>query len=294
MSGENALTVVRHARRCVCCLGERLKRSPAILMPFLAKRIFNQDPVEITEAWGLHDIRPGMAYSLCNTLECEDCGVLFMDYRFSDYELSLLYKDYRMAEYNALRIRFEPGYKVTASHYQGRAAYLEDVERLLTPFLPAKPNVLDWGGDSGINSPFRFSANLLHVYDISSVDVCTEATKISLSECHQHHYDLVCCSQVLEHVSHPFELLTKIVSHLHPKTVLYLEVPLEEIFRSNKDGSPRGERKRHWHEHINFFSPSSLIALARVCGLDVLVSHTLPVVLGWRNSAVQMLICKKS
>lgn len=287
MSGE------RHARHCICCLGERLRRSPAVLMPFLAKRIFNQEPVEITEAWGLRDLRPGMAYSLCNTLECEDCGVLFMDYRFSDYELSLLYKDYRGAEYNTLRTRFEPGYRVTASQYQGRAAYLDDVEHILSPYLPARPDVLDWGGDSGINSPFRFHANLLHVYDISSVDVCAEATKVSLEACRQHRYDLVSCSQVLEHVPHPFELLKEIVSHLRPETILYLEVPLEEIFRTSQDASPRGERKRHWHEHINFFSPSSLVALARTCGLEILASQPLPVALGWRNSEIQMMICRR-
>jgi SAM-dependent methyltransferase len=268
-------------------------RSPAIMMPFVAKRVFDHEPVEITQAWGLRDLQPGMAYTLCNTLECEDCGVLFLDYRFSDHEMSLLYKDYRGDEYNALRARFEPAYNATALHYEGRAAYVEDVERILAPYLPARPRVLDWGGDSGVNSPFRFSAALLHVYDISGVETCAEATPVTPEVCLQQHYDLVNCSQVLEHVPHPANLLRQIADTLRKETILYLEVPLEEIFRSGGNGSPRFAMKRHWHEHINFFSPSSLQSLARTCGLEVIAEHALPVALGWKNAEVQILICKK-
>ena len=282
----------RHARHCICCLRERLLCTPAILMPFLAKRIFNHEPVEITDAWGLRDIPTGMAYSLCNTLECEDCGVLFLDYRFSDDELALLYKDYRGDAYNALRTRFEPSYGSTALHYTGRAQYLKDVEAVLSPYLPARPKVLDWGGDSGINTPFRFMADLLHVYDISGVAVCEEATAVSLQECCRHTYDLVTCSQVLEHVSYPVDLLRQITKSLRPQTILYLEVPFEAIFQTHSDARPLGERKRHWHEHVNFFSPKSLTALANSCGLEVLAANTLPVSLGWRDAAVQMLICR--
>ncbi len=296
MSGSATHTISkseRHASRCICCQGQRLISSPAVLMPFVAKRVFNHEPVEITQSWGLRDLRTGMAYSLCNTLECEDCGVLFLDYRFSDREMSLLYSDYRGDGYNALRARFEPGYNATALHYQGRASYVEDVERILAPYLPSKPRVLDWGGDSGVNSPFRFSAALLHVYDISGVATCAEATLVTQESYLQQQYDLVVCSQVLEHVPHPAELLLQIAGALRSKTILYLEVPLEEIFQGGGASSQCAGMKRHWHEHINFFSPSSLQSLARTCGLEVLAARTLSVALGWKNAKVQMLICKK-
>jgi hypothetical protein len=282
----------RHATRCICCLGEKLRSFPAVLAPFVAKRIFNHEPVEITEAWGLRDIQKGMAYSMCNTLECSDCGVLFLDYRFSDPELKRLYEDYRGEEYNRLRTRFEPGYSVTASHYTGRAKYVECVERVLSAYVPDRPNVLDWGGDSGINSPFRYTAGRLHVYDISGVAVCEEASAVSLSECALHEYDLITCSQVLEHVSHPTALLLQVVKFMHRQTILYLEVPFEEIFRNQGKSFPRGEGKRHWHEHINFFSPESMEALARSCGLKVLEARPLAVSLGWKESMIQMLVCK--
>jgi hypothetical protein len=270
----------------------KLLHSPAILMPFLAKRIFNHEPVEITEKWGLRDIPRGIAYSLCSTLECADCGAIFLDYRFSDEELSRLYKDYRGDEYNAMRNRFEPGYSATASHYSSRAQYIDDVETILSPYLPERPMVLDWGGDSGINSPFRYKAEALHIYDISGVASCREATLVTKNQCINGSYDLVVCSQVLEHVSYPIDLLKQIAQCLNPHTILYLEVPLEGIFQSESDGSRLGEKKRHWHEHVNFFTPASLEALAHQCALEILDTKTLPVSLGWRESAVQMLICR--
>jgi hypothetical protein len=269
--------------------------TPAVLMPFLAKRIFNHEPVEITAGWGLRDLRLGMAYSLCNTLECEECGVIFLDYRFSDQELASLYKDYRGAEYTALRTSFEPGYNVTASHYQGRASYIDAVENFLSPHLPRRPKVLDWGGDSGINTPFRFRTSSLHVYDISGVDVCSEARKVDFDECLENSYDLIACSQVLEHVSYPVFLLQQIASllRLRPHTLLYLEVPLEKVFQVECGSNTLGSIKRHWHEHINFFSPSSLMALAKTCGLEIIDNNIMHFSLGWKqDAAIQMLICK--
>lgn len=288
-------SVDRHASRCICCLSRRLIPTPAVLMPFLAKRIFNHEPVEITAEWGLRDLRLGMAYSLCNTLECGECGAIFLDYRFSDQELAALYKDYRGPEYTALRSSLEPGYNITASHYQGRASYIDAVEFFLSPHLPSRPKVLDWGGDSGINTPFRFRASSLHVYDISGVDVCSEARKVDYVECLESSYDLIVCSQVLEHVSFPIVLLQQIVSliRLQPQTLLYLEVPLENVFQVDCGSKTRGSLKRHWHEHINFFSPSSLMALAKICGLEVIDSNIMHFSLGWKQeAAIQMLICK--
>lgn len=263
-------------------------------MPFLAKRIFGHDPVEITEEWGLRDLRLGMAYSLCNTLECKDCGAVFLDYRFSDHELSLLYSGYRSPEYNEMRERFEPSYAVTAAHYQGRAPYLDAVETFLSPYLPNRPKVLDWGGDSGVNSPFRFKAAPIHVYDVSGAAVCPEAISVSYEQCLINDYDLITCSQVLEHVPQPIQLLKQVSRLLHPKTILYLEVPLEELFRIEKEGIYRGSAKRHWHEHINFFSPTSLKALSKTCGLQILAQEIIQVSLGWRDSMVQALICQAS
>ena len=47
------------ATRCVCCDGQALSATPAVLMPFLAYRIFGWEPVAVTPEWGLRDLAPG-------------------------------------------------------------------------------------------------------------------------------------------------------------------------------------------------------------------------------------------
>ena len=70
------------AKRCVACDGDRLGNVPAVLMPFVADRIFGWRPTEISPEWGLRDIPAGMACSICKTMMCEDCGMLFLDMLF--------------------------------------------------------------------------------------------------------------------------------------------------------------------------------------------------------------------
>ena len=79
------------ASHCVCCGGADLQRSPAVLMPFIAHRIYQWEPVLIDESWGLQTISDGHAYSLCHSLLCLDCHLLFLDIRFSNAESSRLY-----------------------------------------------------------------------------------------------------------------------------------------------------------------------------------------------------------
>lgn len=125
----------RIATECVCCGSALLKKSPAILMPFVAHRVFDWRPVEVDESWGLNTIKNGHAYSICNSLCCNDCGLLFLDIRFSDEELSYLYRNYRDAEYTDLRESYEPGYKARNNLLIKEVNYMPDVEEFLKPFF---------------------------------------------------------------------------------------------------------------------------------------------------------------
>src|SRR5580658_3942823 len=167
------------AWQCVCCASDRLEGSPAVLMPFVASRVFSHEPVEITAEWGLRDLRPGMAYSLCKSLHCLDCGLLFLDWRFTDVQMAALYRGYRDAEYTRQRDHFEPGYAAGAARdFHVRHAYIADVEAWLARWLPEQPAVLDFGGGNGINSPFLGRSALLHVHDVSGVAVMEGATPV--------------------------------------------------------------------------------------------------------------------
>jgi hypothetical protein len=285
--------VVTIARHCICCESTRLDRSPAVLMPFVAKRVFGHEPVEITAEWGLRDLKPGMAYTLCNSLQCQDCGALFLDYRFADDEMAALYRNYRDPEYNAQRIRFEPGFASVSAHYKQRTDYIAEVEAWLAARLPVQPAVLDWGGDTGINSPFLGRARLLHVYDISGVDCVADAQRIGAEQVQQQTYDLVVCSEVLEHVPSPRDVVRQMLPALGPRTLLYLEVPHEALMRQHPGGRHLAPLKKHWHEHINFYTETAIRCLLERAGLEILDSVRLPVNLGWTQGEVQGFLAKR-
>lgn len=282
------------ARHCICCGGNQLQRSPAVLMPFVAHRVFGHEPVEITEEWGLRDLRPGMAYTLCNSLQCQHCGVLFLDYRFTDEQMAALYHGYRDEAYTRQRDHYEPGYAVIASHYHQREAYIGDVESWLAPHLPERPIVLDWGGGSGSNTPFLQQSSALYVHDISSVELMPGVERISASQLAAGCYDLVVCSQVLEHVPFPLALIKQILPALDEQTLVYLEVPYEALVREHPGSLGLAALKRHWHEHINFFTPQALHCLLESAELVLVDSHLLTVELGWRQSQVIGVLARRA
>lgn len=257
------------AGRCICCEGDRLRKSPAVLMPFVANRVFGWEPVEITPDWGMQTLKPGMAYPLCNSLQCRDCGMLFLDMRFDETEMDRLYSGYRGPDYTAQRERFEPGYAARNTMLMERAAYLPQVEAIIAPHLSGPPRVLDWGGDTGLNTPFRDSAAGVSVYDISGLAMAEGVTAVDRQGLTQARFDLVVCSNVLEHVPAPANLLDEITGVLGPETLLYLEVPLEAYVAENAGVEDLAAGKKHWHEHVNFFTEAALRVLVARCGLAV-------------------------
>jgi hypothetical protein len=261
-------------------------------MPFVASRVFGHEPVEITAEWGLRDLRPGMAYSLCRSLHCLDCGLLFLDWRFTDTQMAALYQDYRGAEYTRQRDRFEPGYAAGAARdFHVRHGYIAEVEAWLAPWLPEHPVVLDFGGGDGMNSPFLGRSRLLHVHDVSGVAVVAGATTVRPDAIAHAQYDLVVCCQVLEHVPFPLDLLETMLPALGPSSLLYLEVPREALMRNAGSGLAR--LKRHWHEHINFFTESSLHRLCERAGLEVLAQHKILVNLGAKEGEIMGLLARR-
>lgn len=262
--------VERVARHCVCCGTADVEKSPAVLMPFVAHRVFGWAPVEITEDWGLRSLRPGMAYTVCNSVECRACGHLFLDIRFDDTELGALYSGYREQAYTALRELYEPGYTARNAGLNAGVAHLPLVEQFLAPHLALPPRVLDWGGDTGKNTPFKDANALLHIYDISNkTELVDGAVAVGREQALGLEYDLVVCSNVLEHVPYPDGLVRDMMGAMGPDTLLYIEVPQEELVRANEGAPGLLRQKRHWHEHINFYNEQSLRTLVAKCGLRV-------------------------
>lgn len=280
----------RIARHCVCCGSAALQSGPAILMPFVADRAFGWQPVVIDESWGLQTVRSGNAYSVCKSLWCTECGLLFLDIRFSGAEMEGIYRDYRGPEYTQLREHYEPGYAARNQQLDQGVSYIADVERFLAPLVGDAPRVLDWGGDTGRNTPFRGRGPVCDVYDISDKPVMRGARRVGRDEARRGNYELVVCSNVLEHIPYPEDTLRDIAALMEPRTVLYVEVPFEEVVR-NVAVQPH-LHKRHWHEHVNFFSERSLHRLVERCGLEVLVTAQLFVTTAGKSSYLFQLACR--
>jgi hypothetical protein len=274
------------ARTCICCASSSLQSSPAVLMPFIAHRAFGWRPVVIDQSWGLKTIPQGIAYSVCNSLGCSQCGVVFLDIRFSESEMRNLYSDYRGDRYVALRDYYEPGYRAINEQLTTGVNFIDAVERFLSSHISGSIRVLDWGGDTGKNTPFRNLAEKIDVYDLSDSLPVPGVRRVTLSEASEGAYSLIVCMQVLEHVPYPETELRTIRRFMTSGTVLYVEVPCEELMLV--ESVARHERKRYWHEHINFFSERSLALLFERSGFRILeLSCTAVSVLGRQSRIFQ-------
>lgn len=288
---SNIQSEQRIANSCVCCGSNMLSCSPAILMPFVAARVFDWYPVEIDDSWGLKTIQSGHAYSICNSLLCRDCNLLFLDIRFSDVELGKLYSDYRGEKYSDLRERFEPGYIVRNNLLNEGVPFLPLVEDFIRPHLQFPIALLDWGGDTGINTPFKNENCLFHIHDISNKPVMQGAVSVDAKTAAANNYQLIVCSQVLEHTPYPAQVIEDMKQAMSSDTFLYIDVPYEEHMRNCLPENLLS-KKRHWHEHINFYSPKSLRTLVEKCGLRVIDEKILLVAGREKEISMLQIICQ--
>ncbi len=279
------------ARQCVVCGSHNLVKVSAVLAPFLADRIFDWEPMDIDESFGFRDIPIGHAYTLCNTLCCSECQMLFLDMRFDDDEMGRLYGGYRDENYTTLRSSYESGYEVASQALEGkRWDYVQQVELFLQPHLSGEMCILDFGGDDGVNTPFIDLADTVHIFDISGKKTLHNAVAVTIDEIqkYQSEYSLVTCMQVLEHVSDPHKIVQQLIELSGKKTLIYLEIPLETLMIDCE-----GEfyaKKRLWHEHINFFSPMALERLAVMHDLVIVDKFQTEV---GNGKQIQAIVCRK-
>jgi len=192
----------------------------------------------------------------CHTLRCRSCGVTFLDLRYDDEQIKALYSGYRDEQYITERERFEDGYRLRQIGFSGGLPYVAEIEDFLFPYLcpdihlAPRSKILDWGGGSGINTPFRETS--ADVFDISGVH--PEYGKLIDKP---GKYDLIVFANVIEHTPNPARELERIKKHM--RGVLYIEVSLDDA-----------TDKKRWHEHINIFTGQSLLKLAKRCGLEVI------------------------
>ena len=134
------------ASNCITCGNKDLIAHPAVLMPFLAHRIFNWQPQKINKNWKLDTINKGNAYNICNSLLCKECNLLFLDMRFDKNELVRLYKDYRGDSYSKIRSLYEKDYNNRNNFLSKRLPHLKEVGDFILKYTNKINLILDWGG----------------------------------------------------------------------------------------------------------------------------------------------------
>ena len=216
---------------CRSCNSKSCTTRPAILAPFIVKRIFDMTP-EPTSS--LYNIPNQVNYFPCKTMICNNCGFVSVNILFDDEEMSRLYTDYRDEKYNATRLEFEPTYNNEV--FDKRHEYVDEVSQ---PFIRENTHgiktLIDFGGYDGLNTP-NIGINR-YVYDICNVDSKVQITN-TLFKC-----DIITCMHVLEHAPNPNKIIEEIKGNAK---YYYFEVPKDNV--SNKE---------FWHEHINCFSMDS-------------------------------------
>jgi hypothetical protein len=96
----------------------------------------------------------------------------------------------------------------------------------------------------------------------------------------------------LEHIPYPIEIVLDIEKSMGIDTVLYIEVPLEDIVRTNDTKMALPQKKKHWHEHINFYTEKSIEALLVKCGLSIIDLKELEATAGGNSSYLYLIACK--
>jgi hypothetical protein len=274
---------VEYANACLICNSRKIALLKAIVHPFIAERIWNKAPFG-TELF-----------------YCSRCVFAFYRLRPSEAELSLLYRNYRMPEYQRARQRHEKEYTPEYNQMLGNCKLNHSRKTNLMKIIESRidthkiKNVLDYGGDRGQFIPDVFSRAEKYVYDISGKKAISGIKKIRKApKTGGKKFDFIMCCHLLEHVSKPRTLIYRIKQFAHKGTVFYFEVPMDIQYAPLDAlfcGNPRHcafsfmmkipwlyefatamypHLKIQMHEHLNFFSEESLVRVLKLCGIEAL------------------------
>jgi SAM-dependent methyltransferase len=217
-------------------------------------------------------------------MKCTACGLFFFNPRLEPDEEARLYSGYRGAEYQSVRQHFEPWYTQRFNASITSAEFLElrktKIREILQKHLSAKQSwrILDFGGAQG-----ELVLNLIpgaepYVYDVSGVESLDGVHACAgLDECRNQNFDLIICSNVLEHLGSPRRVIDQIRQVATPDTLVWVDVPHESPCGSTLVGRrllqtavlaltrPRVALSLAkpgalylMHEHVNFFGEQAL------------------------------------
>jgi SAM-dependent methyltransferase len=272
---------------CAICDSQNVSLEAGLVAPFLAHRIWNQGS------------------RAANLVTCGDCGFAFFIPRLSGEEEGRLYRSYRGSDYLAERNSFEPWYTKKLNDGLTSNATMHNRRRIVGDILKAQvpletvSTVLDFGGGRGELVDGLVPGAKAAVYDIADVNSLPNIDVTHLGE--KKSFDLILCSNVLEHVASPRELLNQILSFSKPGSFVFVEVPNEspstwktKVKRLAQLGVLSLTRTTQalslvrygtlnvMHEHLNFYTERAMSALFQGAGVAP-ISH------GWYGETFWMI-----
>lgn len=198
-------------------------------------------------------------------LKCPDCSLRFLDPMPSEEGL---------AEFYASHENFNHYAKVAERKLKSGAA---KIKRLMK-YAPSG-NFIDIGCSTGANVE---AARRLG-FAASGIDLCRESIEFArenFSQCDfqvatvdvvDAKYDLVFCTEVLEHVTKPHEFVESISKIMKPGAVLYMTTPDAGHFRVPRDFA----KWKHVHapDHLAYYQLSTIKRLLSEHGIELIKSQ---------------------
>lgn len=247
---------------CPCCDSDDIQHMPGFVFPFVAKRIYGKPFLE-TPSDQYRDIQIERSLTGTFSIGCANCRFLGNAVRYTAQQMHNLYSNYRDEQYDLERSLFEESYAERAAMLEVAYPYLGVIEQELSEICGSIKSVIDVGGASGVNCPFRNSVLTdCYVTDVSGKQLLEGVERWDEV---RNHFDLVYCSNVLEHIPDILDFVSSELMRFDSR-YLYVEVP---YFEPKPDPSGFPYAKLGWHEHINYFSEKSLVALFGRLGLKV-------------------------
>jgi Methyltransferase domain len=268
-------------RNCVICGSCEITKKIGQFAPFISHRVFDYPIGHL-----IIGDQPHFPFIITNALRCNRCGFVFSQLRFDDEEMASIYRDYRGESYVKARNIFEPGYADMNVHIGNCQQEVDSRQRAMHTFLEGVVDrssiktVLDYGGDKGQHIPKAFSECKRYVYDISNVGtidgiaIVNDLTGLG-------NVDFIMAANVFEHLPYPGDAITNIKKVCGKNTVFFVDVPLE---MNNSEVISEAEMPSFFHEHINFFTSKSLIALMVNSGFRPLKIEVIEMDFGWTKA----------
>lgn len=211
---------------------------------------------------------------------CLGCELNFQRYVFKEECVGTVYNDW-MDQNAALEDHVNNGswkieyYKKILKY---AASYLKK--------LPGQISFLDYGAGFGASLEVASEMGFkVHAIEYSEARIAYLKSKgiQAFNGFHNGRYDFIICDQVLEHVTHPNELIKTISQLLAPNGLLYLAVPncaniRKKLLRAECISNPIAYHAALANasigafQHINFFNNTSLTNLIRNNGLQPFLS----------------------